>query len=126
MKKLYLNSLVAQRGSAYVMIVLLALVGAAVTCALKIAPLYMDHAALTSAMEAMVATKDFPAMPILDIRKEVRRSLQVNNFDGFDTQNIVVTREAGMDYVDVNYEARVNIVANIYAVIEFKDRYNKF
>ncbi len=115
-----------QRGSFYTMAVMLVLLGAALTCALKIAPLYADHGVVTNAMEAMAKTAEFKNMQVTEIRQQLAKSLQVNRVASVDTGGVVVTREDGREYVDVKYEARVQIFANISAVVAFNDRYNKF
>ncbi|MES2604615.1 MAG: DUF4845 domain-containing protein [Pseudomonadota bacterium] len=125
MKQLSIKPLVIQRGSFYTMAVMLLLLGGALTCALKITPLYMDNAAIRNSMEGIVAKDEFKTMSIGDIRNAMLRALTVNNIDGFDAGNIVVTREGAVEYVDINYEARVNIISNIYAVVDFKNRFDK-
>ena len=114
-----------QRGSFYTMAVMLVLLGAALTCALKIAPLYADHGVVTNAMEGMAATSEFKNMPITEIRQQLAKTLQVNRVSGVPMEGVVVTREDGREYVDVKYEARVQSFANIHAVVAFDDRYNK-
>lgn len=122
-----MNTLPArQRGSFYTMAIMLVLLGAALTCALKIAPLYADHGVVSNAMEAMAGTNEFKTMPITEIRQELAKTLLVNRVEGLPADSIVVAREDGREYVDVEYEARVPIFGNISAVVAFKDRYNKF
>jgi hypothetical protein len=77
-------------------------------------------------MLAISLRPEYKEMCIADIRKELLRSLQVNNVENFDAQAVQLTREAGQDYVDVTYERRIPMVANIFAVIAFNKRYDKY
>jgi hypothetical protein len=126
MKQLGNKSLAGQRGSFYTTVIMLVLLGSVLTCALKIAPLFADNAVVRNSMESIAAKGDYKTMGISEIRTEMLRSLQVNNVEGFDAENIVLTREpGGVEYIDINYEARVKIVANIYALVDFTNRFDK-
>jgi sorbitol-specific phosphotransferase system component IIBC len=115
-----------QRGALYATVILLVLVGTVITATLKIVPAYNNDNIVQSAMETIVERADYKTMSISDIRKEVARSLQVNRVENFNTENVKLTREAGKDYIDVVYETRVPMVANISAVVAFSKRYDKF
>lgn len=115
-----------QRGALYAAVTLLLLVGAVITATLKIVPAYNDNNIVKAAVESIVARPEHKTMSISDIRKEVLRSLQVNNIENFDADDVKLTREAGNDYIDVVYETSVPMVANISAVVSFNYRYNKF
>jgi len=115
-----------QRGAFYATVILLVLVGAVITAALKIVPAYNDDNIVQASMLAISLRPEYKEMGIADIRKELLRSLQVNNVENFDAQAVQLTREAGQDYVDVTYERRIPMVANIFAVIAFNKRYDKY
>lgn len=125
MKQLGIKSLVKQRGSFYMTAIMLVLVGGLLTCVLKIAPLYMDNSAIRNSMEGIAARDEYKTMGIADIRKDMLRGLQVNRIEGFDANNIKITREGNAEYVDINYESRVHIFANLYATVDFKNRFDK-
>ncbi len=115
-----------QRGALYAAVILLLLVGAVITATLKIVPAYNDNNIVKAAVESIAARPEHKTMSISDIRKEVLRSLRVNNIENFDADDVKSTREAGKDYIDVVYETSVPMVANISAVVSFNYRYNKF
>ncbi len=114
-----------QRGSFYVTVTMLVLLGAAVTFALKVAPAYIGNSTLKNSMAAIMAKSDYKSMDIDEIRKELIKSMVVNSIEGFDAKNVVLKRESGNEYVDINYEVRSALVYNISVVIEFKNRFNK-
>jgi Domain of unknown function (DUF4845) len=115
-----------QRGALYATVILLVLVGSVITAALKIIPAYSNDKIVQSAMEAITERADYTTMSISEIRSEVSRSLQVNRVENFNTENVNLTREAGKEYIDIVYETRVPMVANISAVVAFSKRYDKF
>ena len=125
MKQLGSKPMAGQRGSFYTTVIMLVLLGSVLTCALKVVPLFLNNSVVRNSMESIAAKADYKTMTIGDIRKEMLRSLTVNKVEGFDADRILLTRESGSEYIDINYEARVKIVANIYAMVEFTNRFNK-
>ena len=125
MKQPGTKSLASQRGSFYMTAIMLVLLGGLLTCVLKIAPLYMDNSAIVNSMEGIAAKSEYKTMSIGDIRKDMLRALQVNRIEGFDAENIKLAKEGSQEFVDINYESRVLIIGNLYAVIDFKNRFNR-
>jgi hypothetical protein len=114
-----------QRGSFYVTLTMLVLLGAALTLALKLAPAYAGNSVVKSSMASLMAKTEYKTMGIDDIRKSLIKTMQVNSLDGFDAGKAVITHDGGRDYVDINYEIRIPIVYNVSAVVEFKNRFDK-
>jgi len=115
-----------QQGSMYSMVVVLILVGVILLEVLKIAPAYIDNNVITNAMSTIAANNDIAAMNIRDIRADLYKTFTTNNIDGFSMENVVVTKENGKEYIDINYEARKELFYNIDAVIKFENRFDKF
>lgn len=115
-----------QRGAFYATVILLVLVGAVLTATLKIVPAYNDDNMVQQAMDSVLGHPDYKTMSIADIRREILRSLRVNNVENFDAENVKLVRDSGKDYVDITYETRIPMVANIFAVVVFSRRYDKF
>ena len=114
-----------QRGSFYVTLTMLVLLGAALTLALKLAPAYAGNSVVKTSMAGLMAKSDYKSMSIDDIRRGLIKTMQVNSVDGFDAGKAVITHEGGKDYVDINYEIRIPIVYNVSAIVEFKNRFDK-
>ena len=114
-----------QRGSMYVTLFMLLLLGCVITFALKVAPAYTGNAILKSSMSAIMAKKEFKDMDIAELRSELSKSLRVNSVDGFETTNMKITHEAGKDYADITYEIRNHLAANMSVVVEFNNRFDK-
>jgi hypothetical protein len=124
MKPLQVRSAKAQRGSAYTTMILVVLFGMLILAALKIMPAYIDDRAIADTMENIAESSDFADMSINDIRSSLMRTLNTNRID-FDSGNVVLVREGGKEFVDVNYESRKTLFYNIDAVVKFEHRYNK-
>lgn len=124
MKALRARSAKQQRGSVYTTIILVALFGLVILATLKIVPAYVDDRAITNTMENIAASGDFADMSIGDIRSSLMRTLNTNRIS-FDANNVVLVREGGREYVDVNYESRKTLFYNIDAVVKFEHRFDK-
>lgn len=105
--------------------ILVALFGLFLVAALKIAPAYIDNNVVENAMEGIQANNDIAAMSVNDIRTSLMRTLNTNNIS-FDASNVVLVREGGKEYIDINYESRVRLFYNIEAVVTFQNRFDKF
>lgn len=124
MKSLRASSAKAQRGSIYTTMILVALFGLVILAALKIAPAYIDDSTISGTLENMSETDEFSTMTITEVRQGLMRTLNTNRVD-FDASNVVLTREGGKEYVDVNYESRKPLFYNIEAVVVFSHRFEK-
>ena len=124
MKALRASSAKSQRGSIYTTMILVALFGLVILAALKIVPAYVDDSAINSTMESMQESADFDTMNINEVRTSLMRTLNTNRIV-FDASNVVLTKEGGNEYVDINYESRKPLFFNIEAVVKFQHRYEK-
>lgn len=125
MKVLHAKPAKAQRGSIYTTMVLVALFGLFILAGLKIVPAYIDNNVIVNAMNGMAANNGLAEMNIADIRSTLMRTLNTNRVEGFDAANVVLVKEGGKEYIDVNYEARKPLFYNIEAVVIFKNRFEK-
>lgn len=125
MKALSVSSPKQQRGSIYTTLILVAMFALFLVSALKIAPAYMDNAIIKDAMEGIAANNDMETMSITEIRTALMRTLNTNSVDNFDAGNVVLVREGGEEFIDINYESRAPLFYNIEAVVVFKNRFPK-
>ena len=125
MKVLSVSSPKQQRGSIYTTLILVAMFALFLISALKIAPAYMDNGIIRDAMEGIAATNDMETMSIAEIRTALMRTLNTNSVENFDAENVVLVREGGEEFIDINYESRAPLFYNIEAVVVFKNRFPK-
>jgi len=124
MKALRASSARAQRGSIYTTMILVVLFGLVILATLKIVPAYIDDSAINNTMEGIAESAEFKTMDIADVRSSLMRTLNTNRID-FQASNVVLTREGGSEYIDINYESRKSLFYNIDAVVKFQHRYEK-
>lgn len=124
MKAMRASSPRAQRGSIYTTMILVALFALVILAVLKVAPAYIDDNAVNNTMENLAASEEFATMSIGDVRSGLMKTLNTNRID-FEASNVVLVREGGREYIDVNYESRKTLFYNIDAVVKFQHRYEK-
>ncbi|MEY4642843.1 MAG: hypothetical protein RLZZ227_2837 [Pseudomonadota bacterium] len=124
MKSLHASSARSQRGSVYTTIFLVALFGFVILAVLRVAPAYIDDRTLVDTMNGVVESGEFEDMSLSDVRNNLMRTLNVNRVD-FDANKVVLTKEGGKEYVDINYESRKPLFYNIEAVVIFQHRFEK-
>jgi hypothetical protein len=105
---------------------LVGLIGLVLTVALKIIPAYLSNNIIVNAMNGVIANNDIQTMDIAEVRNDVMRTVRTNRITGFSPASIKVVRENNIEYIDINYETRVDLMYNIDAVVTFENRFNKF
>ena len=108
--------------SFYGTVMLLILVGLTLLFGLKVTPAYMDNNVIGNAMAGM-ANNDLANMSITEVRRNLGRTMQTNNIEGFDMGNVQEVNVDGTDYIDINYESRVHLFYNIDIVVVFENRF---
>ena len=118
------NPAYQQGASLYAIIVMMTMLGIIIFAGLKIAPAYIDNQIITTTVENMRESGELERMPLRELRSRINRTMQINNVN-FDPQNINEVAEGGVQYIEVQYESRVDLFANIDAVVEFDYRIEK-
>ena len=126
MKKIRANPGKQFGASLWGVMLLVGLIGLVLTVALKVAPAYLSNNVIVNAMNGVIANNDIKTMDIAEIRNDVMRTVRTNRITGFSPADIKVVRENNVEYIDINYETRVDIMYNIDAVVSFENRFNKF
>ncbi len=123
MNKLELNnlpSLQSQRGaSKFGLLMLFLLISGFLTAGLKVAPLYVDHNLITGICEESVDNGEAVNMTITDVRNRVSNTLRINNVTDFDLSAITIRKENNRAIITIDYERRVELVANLDIVAKF-------
>ena len=120
MRKSELHSLYHQRGvSKFGLLMLFLFIAGFLTAGLKIAPIYLDHNLIAGICEDLIENGEAANMTITDIRQRVSNSLRINNVAGFDLSDIRKTTENDAPIITINYERRIELVANLDVVAKF-------
>ena len=105
---------------------LLAFLAVIAVIAVKVFPVYARNIAIKNSIESTLASNDVSQMNIANFRREAMKSIdQANGIRDFDASTIVYTREGSFDYIDVNYEYRIDLFTNIDVVISFQNRFDQ-
>ena len=122
----YSTGLHRQNGLSPISIALLLAILDVVACiAVKMFPVYARNMTIRNSIEGAMAANDVSTMNIAQFRREAMRSIdQANGIRDFNANDIVYVREGSSDYIDVNYEYRIDLFYNIDVVISFENRFD--
>lgn len=109
--------------SALGLLVVLAVGGTMLTAAFKVGPLFMDNYFVSAALQSL-ADEDIHEMSDRKIRNKIEKSFTINNVRDVDIKALKIEREKTRTLVYIDYEKRVNFVANLDFVVVFHEEYD--
>ena len=113
-----------QRGlSALGMLVVLAVAGFVLTVGFKIGPLYLDNYFVDAALQTL-ANEPVHSMSDRQIRRKVADYFTINNVRDVNAKSLKIAREKTRTLVYMDYEKRVNLIANLDVVVVFSNKYD--
>lgn len=122
---------VLQRGmSVWQWLVVVLVVGLGLTIAVAIGPLYVTNFSVQSTVKSLQTEPELSSKSVTEMRAAIERKFDVNQITVVqavcrdkDKPCLKIERTKSVVKVDANYEARVHVIANIDAVVSFKDNY---
>lgn len=118
------NALKKQQGmTATSMILMLIGICSAVVLVLRIAPVYMNHGKIKSAIESIKGTTDIQTASKSEIQRKLTDRFLINQVDTKDIgeQNITLTKHGDYVKLEIKYQTEVPIIGNMSAVMKFDD-----
>ncbi|WP_226647401.1 DUF4845 domain-containing protein [Microbulbifer variabilis] len=113
-------SLKRQRGMSYWgWLIVIAVLGFALTCVSKMAPAYVDARYVSEALKTLGENPELETMSTGQIKKELGRFFLINNVRGEPTKALQVVRGAKSTVVSINYELRQPLIYNVDVVMKF-------
>ncbi|WHI52575.1 DUF4845 domain-containing protein [Microbulbifer sp. MLAF003] len=113
-------SMERQRGMSYWgWLLVIAVLGFALTCVSKMAPAYVDARYVNEALKTLGENPELENMTAGQIKKEMGRYFLINNVRGEPTKALQVVRGAKSTVVSINYELRQPLIYNIDVVMKF-------
>ncbi|WP_299586549.1 DUF4845 domain-containing protein [uncultured Microbulbifer sp.] len=113
-------SLGHQRGMSYWgWLLVIAVLGFALTCVSKMAPAYVDARYVSEALKTLGDNPELESMSTGQIKKELGRFFLINNVRGEPTKSLQVVRGAKSTVVSINYELRQPLIYNVDVVMKF-------
>lgn len=90
--------------------------------AFKVVPIYFEHRIVRSALQDVVDSREFKDMSNKSIMRTVQSRLTINNVRSISSDAFKASRDrSGEKFILVSYEQKVNILSNLYAVVEFNE-----
>ncbi|WP_444923051.1 DUF4845 domain-containing protein [Microbulbifer sp. DLAB2-AF] len=118
-------SLKRQRGMSYWgWLLVIAVLGFALTCVSKMAPAYVDARYVSEALRTLGENPELENMSTGQIKKELGRFFLINNVRGEPTKALQVVRGAKSTVVSINYELRQPLIYNVDVVMKFNKQLN--
>jgi hypothetical protein len=112
-----------QQGGALAMVIVALFFGALLTLAIKLGPAYIDDITIQEALESLEGTEGLSQMGPAEVRRLINKRLSVNNVRGFDAKHISVDKNGEYVVINVDYEVRNNLFANVDSVVHFQHEY---
>lgn len=112
-----------QQGGALAMVIVALFCGALLTMAIKIGPAYIDDVTIQEALENLEGTEGLSRMGSAEVRRLINKRLSINNIRGFDAKNISVEKNGEFVVINVDYEVRNNLFANVDTIVHFQHEY---
>jgi len=112
-----------QQGGALVMVIVALFFGALLTLAIKLGPAYIDDLTIQEALESLEGTDGLSQMGSLEVRRLINKRLSINNIRGFDAKQISVDNNGDFVVINVDYEVRNNLFANVDSIVHFQHEY---
>ncbi len=100
------------------LILVLMLIFIAVTV-MKLWSPYFDDMAVKTALENIASETKTLTMSPKEIKNTINKRLQVSNVEILKDHEILIRRESGDTLIDITYERRVPMYANVDAVVKF-------
>ena len=120
-----MKGLHSQKGlSFYAIVFLVAFVGFAAVCGMKIVPIYLDHSTLKSIIKQMQTDPELDLKNFKEVKKGLSRRLDVNSVSVDLDEDVGFTQSStGTTLIILNYERRVELFDSIGldVVVSFDD-----
>ncbi len=106
-------------------LIVLAIASFALTCLLKVGPLYLDYWQTKKALDLVLGNPAIAVKSKSEIAEAIQRQLDVSRIETIAGKDIKMNETRGGRELDATYEKRVPLIANIDVVVKFdKLKYN--
>ncbi|OUS17159.1 hypothetical protein A9Q88_04840 [Gammaproteobacteria bacterium 50_400_T64] len=113
-----------QRGlSGLSLLVVLAVAGFFLTIATRVGPLYLDNSFVNAALQSL-QNESVHTLSDRQIRRKLSDYFTVNNVRDVNVRDLVIKRNKTATVVRLDYERRINFLANVDVVVVFENVYD--
>lgn len=103
------------------MLVIACMVGFFVMCGLRLAPSYFEYLTVRDLITRVATEYGAEAKTARELHRTIATNLNTNQILGISPKDIGIYRKEGKTYIDANYEARIDVVGRIDAIMSFDD-----
>ena len=111
-------------------LIVLVVVGLGLTIAASIGPVFITNFSVQSTIKSLQNEPELASKSVLEMRQAIERKFDVNQIDVLqavcrdkEKACLKIEKTKTVLRIDGNYEARVHVIANIDAVVVFKDNF---
>jgi len=104
------------------LILVFALIGIITLSVLKIFPIYMEHLAVQTSIEAIETDPEIKKMTVGQIRGLLEKKLDMNQVTSINAKDAKINRSISDITMKVEYEVRKDYIGNIDIVLSFSDQ----
>ncbi len=101
------------------MLALAVLIGFVLLIAIKLAPVYLGQFKVASALKGLTSDARAKDASSDDIKELLLKKFQIDDVDHIKAEDIKIDTQGSAMIVRIDYEARVNILSNVDAVVVF-------
>ncbi|MCU7904681.1 MAG: DUF4845 domain-containing protein [Candidatus Thiodiazotropha sp. (ex Epidulcina cf. delphinae)] len=117
-----MHSIRKQRGLTFISwLVILIIAGFLVMVGIKISPVYLDHFSVKTVMESVKQEPFAERKSVRELRSMIMKRLDINSIRHVNKDHISIKRASGVTTINIAYEERRPIVANISLVMTFDE-----
>ncbi|MEH6503715.1 MAG: DUF4845 domain-containing protein [Cycloclasticus sp.] len=113
-----------QKGFTFIgLAIVLAIIGFVTLSVLSIFPVYMEHLAVKTSMEAIETEPGIKNMSASQIRRLFEKKLDMNQVTSVNARDAKIGRGLGEITFKIEYEVRKDYIGNIDLILSFKDEF---
>ena len=105
------------------MMILISFIGAMALLAMKIVPIYLDYSSIDGTLMTLKDDPTIATMSRSEITKSIQKRFDIGFIESLKAEQIKMTERGGELTLDLDYEDRRNIVANLDVIVHFKKTY---
>ncbi|HMU90714.1 MAG: DUF4845 domain-containing protein [Pseudomonadales bacterium] len=119
-----MTTLTRQRGASMLaMLYFLTVTGFLLLLAFRLVPLYLDNSFVAAAVKSLEEVPQISQKSPSEVKNLLMTRFQINNIRNVDGKAVKVEEVDGKLVVDVNYDVAVPIIANVEALVHFKNHF---
>lgn len=118
-----MQSINLQRGmSSYGMLLTVVVIGFFVMCLFKIAPIYVDNMFVKEALQTLGQANNLQELDKRSLNSKLSSTFDLNGVRGVPTKSVKMSKRNNNWVINVDYEVRVQLLANIDVVVWFENQ----